>query len=251
MTSRKRPLADFLARNPFPSPLTLGFFYREKMRAIHRIAPDGPIRNALEIGGGRSGLTRLLYPSASVTNLEMDDRLADAPCNHEPGVRFVCGDATALDFTDASFDLVTMFDVLEHIPDHRRAADEAVRVLAPGGCLLISAPNERWRFPYYRFMKPVCPSEQHMFEEWGHVRRGYSVDQLGELISGSCERTATFISPLTVLCHDVSFSLAPARLRRAICLALWPVTWLGYASHGAHSPGTETASMWRKPTVVR
>jgi SAM-dependent methyltransferase len=181
----------------------------------------------------------------------MDASVADAPCNQEAGVRFVCGDATALDFADASFDLVTMFDVLEHIPDHCQAADEALRVLKPGGCLLISAPNERWRFPYYRFMKRVCPTEQHMFEEWGHVRRGYSLDQLSELMRLSCERTATFISPLTVLCHDVSFSLAPARLRRAICVGLLPITWLGYASHGANSPGTETASLWRKPAVIR
>ncbi|HEY9769022.1 MAG TPA: hypothetical protein V6C71_11095 [Coleofasciculaceae cyanobacterium] len=36
----KTPVKDFLARNPFPYPLTLGFFYREKMRAIHRIAPN-------------------------------------------------------------------------------------------------------------------------------------------------------------------------------------------------------------------
>jgi len=55
----KRPLRAFLDLNPFESPLTLGFFYREKMRAIHRIAPDGPLATVLEVGGGRSGLTRL------------------------------------------------------------------------------------------------------------------------------------------------------------------------------------------------
>ena len=39
----KRPLGSFLDSNPFECPLTLGFFYREKMRAIHRVAPDGPL----------------------------------------------------------------------------------------------------------------------------------------------------------------------------------------------------------------
>ena len=28
--SRRAPLGAFLARNPFPHPLTIGFFYREK-----------------------------------------------------------------------------------------------------------------------------------------------------------------------------------------------------------------------------
>jgi GT2 family glycosyltransferase/SAM-dependent methyltransferase len=243
----KRPLSAFLDLNPFESPLTLGFFYREKMRAIHRIAPEKPLDKVLEVGGGRSGLTRLLYPSTSVTNLDMDASFADAPCNRQEGVRFVCGDATMLEFDDGAFDAVTMFDVLEHVQDHERAVVEALRVLKPGGYLLVSTPNERWRFPYYRFMAPICPTEAEMFAEWGHVRRGYSLEELSALIGLPCERAATFISPLTVLCHDVSFSRAPGRVRRAVCLALWPLTWVSYLLHRPTSRGTETVSVWRKP----
>jgi SAM-dependent methyltransferase len=243
----KSSLSTFLSHNPFESPLTLGFFYREKMRAIHRIAPNSPFNEILEVGGGRSGLTRLLYPTARVTNLDLDPSFADAPCNRQQGVRFVRGDATRLEFDSGSFDAVTMFDVLEHIPDHYSAISEALRVLRSGGYLLISAPNEHWRFPYYRFMKSLCPSEQEMFDEWGHVRRGYSLEQLRELIAIPHERSATFISPITVLCHDIAFSRAPVRLRRAICLALSPVTWIGYAVHASDGAGTETASAWRKP----
>lgn len=243
----KTSLPTFLSQNPFESPLTLGFFYREKMRAIYRVAPDLPFGEILEVGGGRSGLTRLLYPTARITNLDTDSTFANAPCNLQEGVRFVCGDATRLEFERESFDAVTMFDVLEHIPDHERAVSEALRVLKPGGYLLISTPDEHWRFPYYRFMKKWCPSEEEMFAEWGHVRRGYSLEQLGKLITIPCERSATFISPLTVLCHDVAFSRIPGRLRRAICLALSPITWIGYAVHMPSSPGTETACAWRKP----
>jgi 16S rRNA A1518/A1519 N6-dimethyltransferase RsmA/KsgA/DIM1 with predicted DNA glycosylase/AP lyase activity len=57
----KTPLDYFLSRNPFPHPLTQGFFYREKMRAIHYIAPDRPFEDILEVGGGEGGLTALLY----------------------------------------------------------------------------------------------------------------------------------------------------------------------------------------------
>ena len=247
--ANKRALKSFLDQNPFESPLTLGFFYREKMRAIHRIAPDAPVRDILEVGGGRSGLTRLLYPAATVTNLDMDASFAEAPCNRQEGVRFVCGDATHLEFQDEAFDAVTMFDVLEHIPQHERAVGEALRVLRPGGYLLVSTPNERWRFPYYGFLNPFCRTEEEMFAEWGHVRRGYSLADLEALIGLTCERSATFISPITVLCHDIAFSRAPGRVRRATCLALSPITWVGYALHRPNSRGTETASAWRKHSI--
>jgi SAM-dependent methyltransferase len=245
--SHKRPLADFLSRNPFVSPLTFGFFYREKMRAIHRVAPDLPFKEILEVGGGQSGLTHLLYPHARVTNLDMDPSFASAPCNLQEGVRFVCGDATRQEFATASFDAVSMFDVIEHVPDDKKAMSEVLRVLKPGGYVLVSVPNENWRFPYYRFMKNMCPTEEEKFAEWGHARRGYSLEQLSNLIAIPRHRAATFISPVTVLCHDVAFSNAPARVRKAVCMALSPVTWLAYAAHRPSGKGTETASAWRKP----
>ena len=45
----------------------------------------------------------------------------------------MCADAAALPFADSSFDAVTLFDLLEHVPDDRAAASEAWRVLRPGG----------------------------------------------------------------------------------------------------------------------
>jgi ubiquinone/menaquinone biosynthesis C-methylase UbiE len=245
--AHKRSLGDFLSRNPFESPLTFGFFYREKMRAIHRIAPALDFKEILEVGGGQSGLTRLLYPQARITNLDMDASFANAPCNLQEGVRFVRGDITRLEFPSESFDAVTMFDVIEHVPDDQKAMAEVLRVLKPGGYVLVSVPNENWRFPYYSFMKKMCPTEEQKFAEWGHVRRGYSLEHLAELIAIPYATSATFISPVTVLCHDVAFSNAPARARKAICVALSPLTWVGYASHGPNSKGTETASAWRKP----
>jgi SAM-dependent methyltransferase len=49
-------------------------------------------------------------------------------------------DVTRLSFTTGSFDAVLSFDVLEHVPDYRKALDEFFRVLKPGGTLLWSAP---------------------------------------------------------------------------------------------------------------
>lgn len=243
----KPPLWRFLSKNPFPGPWTTGFFFREKMRAIYKIAPNSGVRRVLEIGGGESGLSALLFPNATVINMDLDPRYANSFCNQQPSVRFVSGDAADLPFRNEVFDVVAMFDVLEHIPGHTAAIREALRVLRPGARLLITTPNERWRFPFYPIFRGICPAEADLMSEWGHVCRGYSLKQLETLTGLQPETRMDFINSATVLSHDLSFSRLPWKLRRIACALLGPVIWLAYALHRKRTRGTETASAWIKP----
>lgn len=52
----------------------------------------------------------------------------------------VFADASHLPFADASFGSVLMLEVLEHLAKPRTALREASRVLAPGGCLVLTMP---------------------------------------------------------------------------------------------------------------
>jgi SAM-dependent methyltransferase len=241
----KATLHRFLRNNPFYSPLTQGFFYREKMRAIHRVAPDKNLLEILEVGGGKSGLTALLYPEARVANLDLSYEYSRAPCNKKERVSFICGDAIHLPFKNQSFDAVTLFDVLEHMSNHKKAVLEVMRVLRPGGFILVSSPNENWRFPYYGFMESFCPSDTEIMAEWGHVRRGYALAELQELIGLPCLDHANFINPFTVLCHDFAWSNLSFIQREFFCITLSPLTWLGYYLHKPETMGTETASVWQ------
>lgn len=54
--------------------------------------------------------------------------------------------ASAMTFADDFFDTIVTIETLEHVPDLLGAAQEIVRVLRPGGELLITVPN-RW-FPF-------------------------------------------------------------------------------------------------------
>ena len=61
------------------------------------------------------------------------------------GVSAAKADLRALPFADAAFDCVTSFDVLYHrwVADDRAAVAELVRVLRPGGVLLVRVPALR------------------------------------------------------------------------------------------------------------
>jgi SAM-dependent methyltransferase len=243
----RKPLGHFLACNPFPRGWTDGLFYREKMRALYRIAPPsiGVDDRILEIGGGRSGMASYLYPGADITTLDIDPSLgADIP--ETARSRFVCGDARSLPFPDEHFAMVTLFDVLEHIEEDGLAVREALRVTRKGGHVLVSTPAADWHYPYYSAMKRVCPHESELMREWGHVRRGYRPQDLEKLFGGAPESSATFINPVTAFFHDVAFSRLRARWRMLLYAATALPTALAYALHRRSTRGTESAFAWRR-----
>ena len=72
------------------------------------------------------------------------EKLANAPA---PVVgRVSVGDLHHIALRDGSVDVALLNEVLEHVPDDRRALREVHRVLRPGGVLLIFSPNRRYPF---------------------------------------------------------------------------------------------------------
>lgn len=67
-----------------------------------------------------------------------------------PGLMAELYDGWRLPFDDASFDLVESLDVIEHVPVPDTYMREHVRVLRPGGAILLVTPNRLW------------PVEQHV-----------------------------------------------------------------------------------------
>jgi SAM-dependent methyltransferase len=93
--------------------------------------------------------------------LEFHDRLGE----HGGGCWYLsAADVRRLPFPNAFFQAVICSEVMEHIPDHDRALDELVRVLKPGGHLVVSVPRY--------FPERVCwafSTEYHQANQ-GHVR---------------------------------------------------------------------------------
>ena len=87
--------------------------------------------------------------------------IADLSCR---STDLSCMDVTCLPFKDNSFDTVICSEVLEHIPDHKTALSELVRILKPGKILAISVP----RF----WPEKICwlLSDDYFNANMGHVR---------------------------------------------------------------------------------
>jgi SAM-dependent methyltransferase len=58
-----------------------------------------------------------------------------------PNARIVCAAGEGLPFPSQKLDLILSHEVIEHVADDRQAVEEMVRVLRPGGRIVLFAPN--------------------------------------------------------------------------------------------------------------
>lgn len=93
--------------------------------------------------GYGSKLLRALGGAASVTGVDIcPEATAYAARRHAAdGVRFVTASALHTGLPDAAVDAVVSFETVEHIVDSEALVGEFARVLAPGGLLIMSTPN--------------------------------------------------------------------------------------------------------------
>ncbi len=123
--------------------LTFGIDVSWRRRALKLL--DAPTR-VLDLATGTAdlaiGIARR-FPSAQVTGVDLTPamleigrrKVAAADCTAR--IELFEGNAQALSFADASFDVVTCAFGFRNFPDKALALAEAARVLRPGGTLLV------------------------------------------------------------------------------------------------------------------
>lgn len=123
-------------------------------------------RRVLDIGCGTGyGSFELAHTAAAVTGLDLSpEAVALARSSYAaPNLQYLAASATCIPFVDASFDLITCFEVIEHIHDWQLLLDEARRLLAPGAQFIVSTPNKSY-YAESRAQIGANPFHVHEFE---------------------------------------------------------------------------------------
>ena len=118
------------------------WWYRGRRRIVLDVVgglPLPPQPRILDAGCGSGRNLVELAGFGSVVGLEPSERGAEVARARGLG-DVVQAEIGTMPFDDASFDLITLLDVLEHIEDDRGALRELRRVARPGGVLLITVP---------------------------------------------------------------------------------------------------------------
>jgi SAM-dependent methyltransferase len=132
--------------------------------AKHFVARMPQPASVLDAGCGSGyGSAELAKTGASVTGADVSGEAVAYAREHfgKQGIRFVEAPCESLPFEPESFDLVTAFEVIEHLERWRELLAEANRILKPGGVLLVSTPNRDY---YTESRGEAGPNPFHVHE---------------------------------------------------------------------------------------
>ncbi|HEY4249312.1 MAG TPA: class I SAM-dependent methyltransferase [Lacunisphaera sp.] len=176
------------------------------------------VKSVLDVGCGVGHWGRCLAPllpsDCAMTGVDRERQWVDEAHKRstalgERPVSFVQGAVERLPFADDSFDLVTCQTVLIHLKDPRVGLAEMIRVLRPGGLLVLAEPNNTLaNFSNIALKKPVRELvdliEFQMFCERGKMNLDEGFDSAGSLVAGwlaelNVERIESYLSDKTIM----------------------------------------------------
>lgn len=136
---------------------------------LQDLLPTGEIA-IYEAGGGASSyLPAALLRRARVTVVDIDPTQV---AHNRYAATAICGDVQIHRLAPESVDLVTSYNVIEHLPAVDAALERFAEAVRPGGLVLIGAPHPR------SLSGLVTKHSPHWFHVWfyrhvrGHVRAG-------------------------------------------------------------------------------
>jgi MPBQ/MSBQ methyltransferase len=178
----------------YGSPPNQKDFQRAKSDFVHEMVRWGgldrlpPGTTILDVGCGIGGSTRILAREYgfAVTGITISPQQVQRARELTPeglSAQFLVDDAMALSFPDASFDVVWSIEAGPHMPDKAVFARELLRVLKPGGILVVADWNQRDDRTV-----PLNPWEalvmRQLLDQWSHPAFA-SIEEFAELLEAT------------------------------------------------------------------
>ncbi|MBF2021557.1 MAG: methyltransferase domain-containing protein [Hydrococcus sp. C42_A2020_068] len=142
----------------------------------------------LDVGCGIGGSSRILardygFAVTGITISPQQVKRAQELTPADLNVQFAVDDAMALSFPDASFDVVWSIEAGPHMPDKAQFAKELLRVLKPGGILVVADWNQRddRAQPLNWWERPVM---RQLLDQWSHPAFA-SIEGFSELLAAT------------------------------------------------------------------
>lgn len=162
----------------YGSPPRRKDFLQAKVDFVHEMAKWGGLdklprgTTVLDVGCGIGGSSRILAKDYGfeVTGITISPQQVKRATELTPegvSAKFQVDDALALSFPDNSFDVVWSIEAGPHMPDKAKYAQEMIRVLKPGGILVVADWNQRddRQKPLNFWEKPVM---RQLLDQWSH-----------------------------------------------------------------------------------
>lgn len=166
-----------------PNKKRLGQLYRKIY--LKKLGKDFGGGKVLDIG---------CHSGEWLSNIDADIRIG---LDIDPGIpkkaiAVVKADGCEMPFSDNSFDVIFLLDVIEHVVHDKKLAQEILRVLSHNGKLILTTPQKSIQiFPGFL--------TGWVSKKWGHVyRRGYEKEELAEYFK---DKTIIKIFELRAKCY--------------------------------------------------
>lgn len=118
------------------------YWFRRHEVVYERMSDRCADRDVLEAGCGEGyGANLIADVARRVIGLDYDETTVAHVRARYPRVEMRHGNLAELPLPDGAVDVVVNFQVIEHLWDQGQFVRECLRVLRPGGCLLMSTPN--------------------------------------------------------------------------------------------------------------
>lgn len=154
--------------------------YLEDLKAIENIKPKG---NFLDIGTNMGFFLRHTRNKGwDVTGVDPSPALSEMARRYF-GLNVKTCYLNEAGFKDDYFDVVTMTDVFEHIPEPRKLLADIKKVIKKDGILLIKVPNGRFNMLKLRLARAAGKIKDYdIFDSYEHVTH-FSHNTLGRMLA--------------------------------------------------------------------